>query len=396
MHGLRVRSPSMSWFSADDWATLASALGLTPFVPTAGYTRGMCFPQVRRTMGAPHPPKPSYAHRLGGTWKGVPVVVLTYDQGSGSNQTTYTGVLAEVDPPVFLGLSVESHGPLDGLFGRSDIVLGDPSVDDRLAIGGFSAAAVRQFFRGTEEGRIAVGRLLHAVPYSPYVSDSVVDLSRAGTLTDPASIAERLDAAVGIARALGRRRVAMPFLPEQEAQAHEWQTFADASGFAFDRARMRLTGTATARAGDERSTAPGGHVEVTLETEPGRVLTSVSVRFPSAVGFGFTVRRTKMPSFLQGLFGQDIRIGVPAFDDLYLVTGAPEDRVRELLAREPVPAILAELGRASDEVEMHQDGLLYRLAGSFPTSSQLAALVSRGRLTTSALFGEMRTLGPYR
>lgn len=386
----------MSWFSADDWATLASALGLTPFAPTAGYTRGMCFPQVRRTMGTPHPPKPSYAHRLGGMWKGVPVVVLTFDEGSGSNQTTYTGVLAEVDPPLLMGLSVTPHGPLDGLFGRSDIVLGDPSIDDRLAIGGFSAAAVRQFFRGTDEGRIAVGRLLRAVRYSPYVSDSVVDLSCGGTLTAPASVAERLDVAVGIARALGRRRTAMPFLPEQEAQAGEWQTFADSSGFAFDRARMRLTGTAATRAGDAPFTSPGGHVEVTLETEPGRVLTSVSVRFPRSVGFGFTVRRTKMPSFLQGLFGQDIRIGVPAFDDLYVVTGAPEDRVRELLARKPVPDILAELGRASDEVEMHQDGLLYRLAGSFPTAAQLAALVSRGQLTSAALFGEMRTLGPYR
>lgn len=387
----------MSWFSADDWATLASALGLTPFAPTAGYARGMCFPQVRRTMGVPHPPtKPSYAHRLGGTWKGVPVVVLTYDEGAGSNQTTYTGVLAEVEPPLLLGLSVTPHGPLDGLFGRSDIVLGDPAIDDRLAIGGFSAPAVRQLFRGTDEGRVAVGRLLHAVPYSPYVSDSVVDLSRGGTLTEPASISERLDVAVGIARALGRGRMAMPFSPEQEAQAREWQMFADSSGFVFDRARMRLTGTAMPRAGDDRPTSAGGRVEVTLETEPGRVLTSVSVRFPRAVGFGFTVRRTKMPSFLQGLFGQDIRIGVPAFDDLYLVTGSPEDRVRELLARKPVPDILAELGRASDEVEMHQDGLLYRLSGSFPTSAQLAALVSRGQLTSAALFGEMRTVGPYR
>ncbi len=396
MQGQKVRSPSMSWFSADDWATLASALGLTPFAPTAGYTRGMCFPQVRRTMGTPHPPEPSYAHRLGGMWKGVPVVVLTYDQGSGSNQTTYTGVLAEVDPPVFMGLSVEPHGPLDGLFGRSDIALGDAAIDDRLSIGGFSATAIRELFRGSEDGRVAVGRLLHAVPYSPYVTDSVVDLSRAGTLTEPASISERLDVAVGIARALGRRRTSLTFSPEQEAQAREWQTFADSSGFAFDRARMRLTGTATSRVADALTSSPGGRVEVTLETEPGRVLTAVSVRFPSAVGFGFTVRRTKMPSFLQGLFGQDIRIGVPAFDDLYLVTGAPEERVRELLARKPVPDILAELGRASDEVEMHQDGLLYRMAGSFPTSSQLAALVSRGQLTSSALFGEMRTQGPYR
>ncbi len=376
----------MGLFDADDWGFLAKELRLSPYLATAGYAQGMGFRQLRRTFGAPAPEKPSYAHRLYGRWRGVEVVVLSYDVGSGSTQTTYTGVVARVDPPLFLGLELKAKPFLHGIFGSDGVALGSPALDKELVVQGFDPRTIRAFFSPGDPSTAALlDGIVRAAPTGLMVTDSAVDVSTQGTVTDPRTIAALLEQTVWIARALSVRRTEVPPTPAEAAQQSEWQRFADASGFRFSPERMKLVGDAA-----------GSAIEVALETEPGKVRTSVSVRFPSPVGFGFAVRRTSLPSFLQGLFSQDIRVGHGRFDELYIITGNPEDRVRELLARAPVPDLLAELGKVSSEVQMHHEGLFFRLEGAFPTGNEVAGLVERGRLATIALFGEVEALGPYR
>jgi len=376
----------MGLFDAEDWAFLGKELGLERCLATAGYAQGMGFRQLRRTFGGPAPAKPSYAHRLYGRWRGTEVVVLCYDVGSGSTQTTYTGVVARVDPPLFLGLELKAKSFLHGLFGADGISLGAPVLDKALLVEGFTPGAIRAFFSPTEPRNSALlDGILRAASTGLVITDSTVDLSTQGTVTDPRRIGAWLDQAVWIARALSVRRAEVPPTRPELAQQGEWLRFADAAGFAFSPERMKLTGTAA-----------GSAIEVALESEPARVCTSVSVRFPTPVGFGFAVRRTNLPSFLQGIFSQDIRVGHARFDDLYVVTGNPEHRVRELLGRAPVPHILAELGEVSREVQMHHEGLFFRLEGAFPTGDAVGALIERGRLATTALFGEVSALGPYR
>ncbi len=376
----------MGWFDANDWATLAAELGLQPFLATAGYAPGMGFRQLRRTFGGPAAPPPSYAHRLYGLWRGAEVVVLTYDVGSGSTQTTYTGVLARVDPPLFLGLELRGKPPLHGLFGGESLAVGVPAFDANLVLSSFDATQTRTFFDPDDPAAASLLEgVARQVPSELLITDSVVDLSTPNTTTDPRQIAARLDQAAWLARALSERRAALPWRRDELAQRAEWEAFAQRRGYVFSPERMKLSGQENRAA-----------VEVALETEPRGVKTSVSVRFPTPVGFGFAARRTTTPSFLQGIFGQDIRVGREPFDRLFVVTGNPEERVRELLQRPLVTDVLAELGALSGEVQMHHEGLFFRLDGGFPRGEQLEALVARGRLATTALFGEIGSLGPYR
>ncbi len=376
----------MSWFGAKDWSALGSELGLRPYTQTAGYAQGMGFRQLRRTFGAPATGEPSFSHRLYGRWKGVEVIVLTYDVGSGSSQTTYTGCLARIEPPLFLGLCLKAKPFLHGLFGGESLSLGDAQLDKELVVEGFDPVKVRDFFAlGDPSTQVLLGAIRNAAPNGLMVTDSVADLSTQGTLTSAWTIAPKLDQVMWIARALSARRADISWTPAERAQRAEWQRFADTSGFAFDPSLMKLSGQVA-----------GSSIEVALETEPGRVRTSVSVRFPTPVSFGFAVRRSDMPSFLQGLFSQDIRVGHPRFDALYIVTGAPEEAIRALLRRPPIPDILAELGAVSSEVQMHHEGLFFRIDGAFPTADQVGGLVERGRLASAALFGEVASLGPYR
>ena len=71
------------------------------------------------------------------------------------------------------------------------------------------------------------------------------------------------------------------------------------------------------------------------------------------------------------------------------------EKVRELLCRPPIAEILAELGSWTREVQLHDEGLFFRLHDAFPGTDDVAALVERGRLVSVALFGRTKT-SPYR
>lgn len=377
----------MGLFDADDWGRLATSLGLTPYAVSTGYARGMGFRSLRRSLAVPRPlGAPSYNHWLYGTWKGAEVMVLVYVVGSGKNRRTYTAVLARIDPPLFLGATLRTQGFLDDLFAGPDIVLGEPLTDGQLNIQGFDAQRVREFFRWDDaEAQNALAHLRNASKFGLYATDTMVELSDSGVESDPAFIARRLDIAASAAGALAARRMRMPFSRNEELQLAEWQRFADTSGFKLDARRMKLTGVTA-----------GSNIELALETEGKNVYTAVSVRFPMPIPFGFTLRRTNAPSFLQGVFSQDIEIGHPAFDDLFIVSGNPPGHVRHLLTRNPVPDLLVALGRRSTEVQMHHEGLFFRLAGASTSAQEVAGLVEYGRLTSATLFGEVSAAGPYR
>ena len=377
----------MGLFDADDWGRLAATLGLTPYAVSTGYARGMGFRSLRRSLAVlKSNAEPSYNHWLSGAWKGTEVMVLVYVVGSGKNRRNYTAVIARIDPPLFLGATIRTQGFLDDLFSAPDILLGDPLTDGQLNIQGFDAQRVREFFRGDDaEAQNALAHLRHASNFGLYATDSAVELSESGVESNPTNIARRLDVATSAAAVLAGRRVRMPFGRNEEAQLAEWQRFADTSGFKLDARRMKLQGVAA-----------GSSIEVALETEGKHVYTAVSVRFPMLVPFGFTIRRTSAPSFLQGVFNQDIEIGHPAFDDLFIVSGNPPGHVRHLLTRNPVPDLLVALGRRTTNVQMHSEGLFFRLDGASPSAREVAELVEYGRLTSATLFGEVSAAGPYR
>ena len=107
--------------------------------------------------------------------------------------------------------------------------------------------------------------------------------------------------------------------------------------------------------------------------------TAVTMGFPRPIDVGFTVRRTQLPSFLQGLFMQDIRVGDPEFDDLYCVTGHPEPYVRALLARPRLLEALKYIGARTTDVQMNHLQFFFRVPGPSPTAHHLVELAELAR-----------------
>lgn len=367
------------------WANLARALGLTPYEPTAGYGPGVGFRQVLRSLGAVGK-EPSLKHWLHGRRHGVEVVVLNYETGSGSNSTTWTGAIARVDPPLFLGLNVSRQGFLANIFGVSDVRLGDAALDEELYVLGFEPPRVATFLRpDLPHVRDLLVRMVGILRQQELcVSDSAVLVSQTGSHAEPERLGRMLDAAVWFAQALAARRAEVP-RDDDLFRMLEWQPYAASAGLTFDPERLTLAG--------ERA---GAAVEVALETDGQKVHTAVSVRFPSSLGLGITARRTGLPSFLQGLFGQDIKVGDGDFDDMFLVTGYPEASVRALLARPNVVGVLKAVGARTSEVQLSHAGMSFRLEGAYARASEVGALVEWAELATRDLFGAAEALGPYR
>lgn len=378
----------MGFFGPDapEWHALAHRLGLTPWQRTASYDHGASFKQVKRSLGVPaQAQSASFTDYLHGTFNGAEVVVLSYDVGSGSSQTTYTGFLARIDPPLLMGLGARKRGFAEKLFGKPTIFLG-PAPLDEIQMTAFDEARARAFFATYQPtGAAALDAIVRLLGYELSVSDSVVAVSEAGTLVDPARVGWYLQMATDAAHRLARRGREMPRSPAERAQQAEWAEFARSRNLAFDPERMQITGRVADCA-----------MEIALETEGQQVRTSITARFPSLVPVAFTVHRMDSTGFLLRLFSQDIQVGHAEVDQNYLIHGHPEPYVRDLLRKPELLDLLVRLGRITRELQLNQGGLFYRVSGSSPRVDQLGYHVDALRVASEAFFGAARQLGPYR
>ncbi len=370
----------------EQWAALATALRLSPFEPTASYCYGTSFRQMKRALGVPAGSPPKFSHWLYGVRNGVEIIVLTFDVGSGSSARTYTGVVARIDPPLFLGLRVSEHNALAQLFGTTDVKFGDPRIDAKLDLSAFDATrAVALLSPHDMAGRALLEHTLKLLPRGMRVSDSVVVLAEEGTLTDPHKIDPLANEAATLATEYAARRRALPDTRAEVALHNEWATFADAHRFQFDPQRMKLDGN-----------IGGSSVEMAIETEGQVARTTVTVRFPTPLSVAFTARRTSLPGFLQGLFHQDIKIGHPQFDEMFAITGYPEAHVRALLAKPEFCAMLTHVGARTTEVQLNHTQLHFSLPGACGSSAQLFEFATMAQTATTSFFGTVDAMRPYR
>ena len=368
------------------WMALGRHLGLTPYHPTAGFTFGASFRQLKRSLGAPAYAPPQWKYWLCGQRRNLEVIVLLYTTGSGSHTTHWTGAVARIDPPLFLGLDVKRQGWLQ-LIPVPDVILGHPLADQAFLFSGFDPARIRQLFSPSDPQGMELLNRMCALPkaHSLLISDSVVAISVTGTVTDPSAVLGMLDPAIDLADMLARRRRQMADSAGELAQQGQWRSFADLHGWSFDSYRMKLAGA--------RDRIP---MELALETDRSRVFVAATTRFPQPVAVAFSAIPTCLPNFMQGIFSQDIEIGDPAFDAAYKVTGHPVEAVQAALARPGLLGVLKHLAARTPEVHLSHQHLFFRLPGACPLMSDVELVVQLGSTVGRELFGQMQGMGPYR
>src|SRR5690349_2822692 len=129
-----------------EWRQLGAAFGLQPFKPTASFWINASFRQMKRALGVPAASHaPSFDEWHYGKWNDREVLLVNYTVSEGSSQTTYTAVVARVDPPLFLGLRIGAKPVFELFPDKAPILTGYPNVDERLRIMGFDPHRVIAF-----------------------------------------------------------------------------------------------------------------------------------------------------------------------------------------------------------------------------------------------------------
>ena len=372
----------------EKWAALARTLGFSPYRPHRGYDEAMCFRRMERVRGlvATHE-TPSFQHWLWGVHHGTATVLIQYETGGGSSQTAWTAAIARIDPPLNLGLEVSSENFFNRLFGGRDIAVGDAAADRQLRIHSLDAERTAALLSPADDaGRDLLGHMTSIVGgYTAYVGDSFVRVARSGVHPDPPEALALLDAAVALAARLCARNASMPPPLALQAQRDAWWQFAENGRFTFDAPRMVVRGT-----------RDGVTFEIAQEIEERRISTSVDARFPWPAQLPFSAQRTATPSFLQGVFSQDIRVGDSAFDAAFKVQGSPEAEIQQLLRRPRLLQAMLHGASLSTDLEVASEGLSARMVGPVLHAAHLEMLLSWACTVSEEIVGRTAPTAPYR
>lgn len=372
--------------SRTDWAELAQNLGLSPRVANAGYGQAASFGQLTRAIGAHAPPPPRFSHWLTGMWRGTESIVVHYATGSGKSRHLWTSAVVRLDPPLLLGATIDRDGSLARLFDGEDVALGIPHLDAALRLSAFSPDRLRELLYPRDHHDYAfLGTMAAEVHRGLSAADSRVTVRLPHLVVEPNRIRAALEVAHFVAAGLRVRRARMQPTPVEVAIRGAWAQFADRHGFTFDPERMLVRGT-----------AGGATIEIALETVHRTVGTSIHIGWPRSLRVGLHVKKQGSLAFLTNLFEQDFKTGDGAFDEAFIVQGHDAAWVRHALAAPALREALRVAAHVATELTMNDEGLswMHRLpARSTVELEEHLALATRA---STALFGKLEDVGPYR
>lgn len=343
--------------------------------------------QLARALGltvATGPNRPTksplhQAHELFGVVGGVGVYVgqRSHKHGVGTSHFTYVDVV--FDAPLKRGLAVW-HVDDDRFLVHHDLpatptgtrldwkykVYGEP----RLVAPIVTAPAVESLL-AVDRGR-----------FTTFVCDRFVRIECPDETEDPGLIGPQIVDAVALAQAIRAAVDAAPSALEMEV-APVWQPICERAGLTYDRRAIRGAG---------QLGALGVRVEAVLD-ESGRWKTEIeaSISPPLAIHL-----RIEAQGVMNVLFGRDVHLGEPAFDEAFLVECQDARNLREILTPAACASLLAL--RPHQNLQVTDDGVRFWVPGVVTDAAVLASLTENVIGAAAAMIAHrpVAPVGPYR
>ncbi|MGH7298306.1 MAG: hypothetical protein ACRELB_25425 [Polyangiaceae bacterium] len=345
---------------AQEWTQAAYALRL-PLCPVLGpfNVAEDSVHAIQRKLGPPGTGGNPDQHWISGELRGIAFVAggrtVTVSTSEGSETTHFTHWLAEIDPPMWLGLRVRllRRSAIAQFLGanvpqwnawdpaRLGTILGYPVGGRRLG-----DLLVQQ-----AEGGLTVEADDHAVRFE----------REGGYAVMPQLVGAGLDGVIQLAEGFRAARALLgPARWELDAAA-AWTAFGAKCGLTLDCERLRLHGS-----------LEGCKVDVRL-LGGAAPKTRLRVRYPNPLNVGLFVGPGNVSGILKFFGVQDITLGDPAFDDAFIVRGNPEPAVRQMLHAGMRAEILglARQGATVNLFDDHLDAWLPGLVLQMPALDQL-------------------------
>ena len=272
-----------------------------------------------------------------------------------------TTVFADLDPPLDLGLDVQTHGfvTLPSLSER--VLLGDSNWDDEVVAMADDAGRAALLF-ADDARRAVLG--LNATSAGFKVTDQAV--AAYVLQLDEAMLVQAFQHAARAAQLISRARKAVPVAAPLAAHAKVLRTLARERSLAIEETPLALTGELRSVRLSVRFQRTGkDEFDIVVRAEPTE----------GTLGSGLLVKRESLVDRLKTLVGgQDFRTGDAAFDPVFLVRGDEEARVLAALDAE-VRALLLDLARRFPAVAMDEGGLSLRGSAARVPADQTATLL---------------------
>jgi hypothetical protein len=216
---------------------------------------------------------------------------------------------------------------------------------------------------------------------SPQVDDSGVEL----TSQAPAHVTWALSTCVRIVRALDNARSNLPSSDHQTAVAECWESVARSFSARFDPLREELAfelGSARLRVGLRFDSARGWRTDLDLA-------------FARDIADTLRISKTETHGKWDVWTGGELRLGDPEFDAAFVVRGASEERVRELLSAK-VRSQLQTLATATDDMVLSHGGLQASIEGVVTDATELTRVLQTLIQLAESLTDRDRKRAPYR
>ncbi|MFO0589666.1 MAG: hypothetical protein U0441_19160 [Polyangiaceae bacterium] len=295
-----------------------------------------------------------------------------------------TVVRAELDPPLDLGLHVTSKAfvTLPSLSER--VLLGDSNWDDEVVATADEAARGATLFEG-DARRAVLG--VNASSIGFLVTDERVDSY--ALQYDTGALESALQRVARVAALIHQGRASIPPPSVLAAHAEALATLARERGLTHERTPLRLSGAlGPARVTVQFTREARGAFDLRVRAEP----------LEGSLGAGVRIRRETLVDRVRKIAGyQDLRTGDAAFDPMFLVQA--EDEARAVAALDAdVRALLLELARRFDEVEIDEAGITARGPARQCPAAEIVSLIEASTTVVDriarASAAEVR--GPYR
>ena len=349
---------------ATEWTQAAYALRLPlcpiqkPFNPLEESVH-----TIRRRLGPAGQGGHPDTHWISGEQRGVEFVVggrtVVTRTDEGTETTRFTHWLAEIDPPLWMGL----HGRL-----RKGGALAQFFETNTPQWTAWDPARMSALFGvRMNDGFDPYDVLAKAfeVGLKAEVDDHSVRFERETYALHPNSVGPPIDMMLFVAERLKLARLRLgPARWELDAAA-VWTAFSGRCGLTFDRDRLRLHGT-----------LEGSRVDMRLVGEP-VPRTTLRVRYPKPLGIGLFIGRGTVLGLFKFLGVQDIELGDPAFDEAFIVKGNPEPVVKQVVHAEMRREIMG-LAQRGLQLTVFDDHLDVSAPGMILDGARLDELLLRG------------------
>jgi len=331
---------------------------------------------------------------LAGLWGGVTAVSgiheseqIEWEDANGQRQTGlhhYTNVSAPFSPPLLCGLDCVSRAwserVKEKILGASDLRSGHAEFDRLYGLYAADSALALQLIR-------PVASLLSEVhPTVPNltISDRSVTVKINGWTHDLSVCRAAFEAVARVATVMQTQRAAT-VASWEPALHYAWSAVATAWGLRFDPKLATMNGTVRSL-----------DLHARTDYEQNRLQTSVEITLPSIVPASFCLARQDGDGVIARMFrGQDIVVGHPVFDAMFVVKGQPEAHVRALLTPKACGWLIAAYTQLSG-VELANRSFRVAAPSAILDARGLQSFLDLCFSAAESLVPERQGSGPFR